>query len=69
MILWVIEICQTKGKLTRKAALILGLLVFLVYVASSSLFRDKIDGFLRGFPGQTMHPSSRPGAQIFGRYT
>ena len=49
MILWVIEICQTKGKLTRKAALILGLLVFLVYVASSSLFRDKIDVILTRF--------------------
>ena len=49
MILWVIEICQTKGKLTRKAALILGLLVFLVYVVSSSLFRDKIDVILTRF--------------------
>lgn len=49
MILWVIEICQTKGKLTRKAALILGLLVFLVYVASSSLFRDKINVILTRF--------------------
>lgn len=49
MILWVIEICLTKGKLSRKAALILSLLVFLVYIASSSLFRDKIDMILTRF--------------------
>lgn len=49
MILWVIEICLTKGKLTKKAALILGLLAFLVYIASSSLFRDKIDTILTRF--------------------
>lgn len=43
MILWVVEICLTRGKLTKKTALILSLLAFLVYIASSSLFRDKID--------------------------
>ena len=49
MILWVIEICVSRGKLTQKAALILGLLAFLVYIASSSLFRDKIDVILTRF--------------------
>ena len=49
MILWVIEICLTKGKLTKKAALIFSLFVFLTYIASSSLFRDKIDMVLTRF--------------------
>lgn len=49
MLLWVIEICLTREKITRKAALILSLVVFLVYIASSSLFRDKIDTILTRF--------------------
>lgn len=49
MLLWVIEICLTKEKLTKKAALILSLLVFLIYIASSSLFQDKIDTILTRF--------------------
>ena len=46
LLLWVIEICLGKKKIAQKTALLLILLAFLFYIASSALFHDKLDVML-----------------------